>query len=29
LLGHLQKKLGKSREEITQLINTPLELHHA
>ena len=23
MLGHLQKKLGKSQEEITQLINTP------
>ncbi|MCP9797791.1 CsbD family protein [Cyanobium sp. Lug-B] len=23
LLGHLQKKLGKSQQEITQLINTP------
>jgi len=29
LLGHLPKKLGKSREEITQLINTPLEPNHA
>ncbi len=23
LLGHLQKKLGKSQEELVQLINTP------
>ena len=23
LLGHLQKKLGKSQQEITELINTP------
>jgi uncharacterized protein YjbJ (UPF0337 family) len=23
LLGHLQKKLGKSQDEIAQLINTP------
>jgi uncharacterized protein YjbJ (UPF0337 family) len=29
LLGHLQKKLGKTREEITQLIETTLKSNHA
>jgi uncharacterized protein YjbJ (UPF0337 family) len=29
LLGHLQKKLGKTQQQISELVNTPLELLHA